>query len=138
MGKVSRELWLFTKAEVSASMASIVDFGLAIGLTVMEVLPYSWANIIGVVSGGVTNCSINYKYVFKNSGRKKKSVFMRYLLVWSGSLMLNGGGTILITSWLGEKYFIIVKSCMALAVALSFNYPLQRIFVFKINKNNTI
>lgn len=138
MGKIGREIWLFTKAEFSASVASIVDFGLAIGLNVMGAVPYGYANLIGVVSGGITNCCINYKYVFKNTGRKKKSIFMRYLLVWSGSMLLNGGGTNLVTYMLGAKYFIIVKSCIALAVALCFNYPLQRAFVFKIKKNCNI
>lgn len=138
MGKIGREIWLFTKAEFSASVASIVDFGLAIGLTVMGAVSYDYANLIGVVSGGITNCSINYKYVFKNTGRKKKSIVMRYLLVWSGSMLLNGGGTNLVTYMLGAKYFIIVKSCIALAVALCFNYPLQRTFVFKIKKDSNI
>ena len=53
-------------------MAGIVDFGLAIGLTDLNVLSYAWANLIGVFSGGVTNCCINYRYVFRQNNRKDR------------------------------------------------------------------
>ena len=51
-------------------------------------------------------------------------------MVWSGSLILNGGGTDLITYLIGENYFIIVKCIISIFVALLWNYPGQRRFVF--------
>lgn len=131
MGKVRRELWTFTKAELSASVASGVDFFMAIVLTYTGVLPYGYANIVGVASGGLTNFVINIRYVFTNTGRGGRSLAMRYLCVWTGSMILNGGGTNLLT-WLvgGKSYFIIVKCLIAVCVAFCFNYPLQRGWVF--------
>ena len=55
MGKIKHELWTFAKAEMSASVSSCVDFGLAISLTFLELFTYGYANIIGVVCGGLTN-----------------------------------------------------------------------------------
>jgi putative flippase GtrA len=107
LNQIKHEIWLISKAEMSASVASIIDFGLSIGLTEEKVLPYLWANLIGVISGGITNCCINYRYVFKNTRRNKKSIALRYFMVWSGSLVLNGGGTDLVTYLIGENYFII-------------------------------
>ena len=49
MGKVRRELWTFTKAELSSLVASGVDFSLAIILTYTGLLPYGYANVVGVV-----------------------------------------------------------------------------------------
>ena len=131
MGKVRRELWTFTKAELSASVASGVVFFMAIVLTYTGVLPYGYANIVGVASGGLTNFVINIRYVFTNTGRGGRSLAMRYLCVWTGSMILNGGGTNLLT-WLvgGKSYFIIVKCLIAVCVAFCFNYPLQRGWVF--------
>lgn len=131
MGKIRHELWMFTKAETSATVASIVDFGLAIGLTYTGLLTYGYANIIGVVSGGVTNFLLNSHYVFADTGRRTRSLALRYFIVWGGSMLLNGGGTNALT-WLagGRDYFIIVKCVVALLVAVLFNYPLQRTFVF--------
>ena len=132
MGKSRHELWTFAKAEMSASAASCVDFGLAISLTYLGLLTYGYANIVGVVCGGLTNFMLNSRYVFSQTGRGKKALAERYLVVWIGSMLLNGGGTNLLT-WLagGKSYFVIVKCLVALAVAFGFNYPLQRGWVFR-------
>src|SRR5574344_1935898 len=130
MGHIRHELWMLSKAEMSGAMASIVDFGLAIGLLEVGWLPFQWSNLIGVVCGGVTNCSINYKDVFRTTSRKKKNVAWRYLIVWSGSMTFNGIGTNLATIYAGEKWFVLIKCIIAFFVELCFNYPLQRHFVF--------
>lgn len=131
MGKIQHEIMTFCKAEMSASVASIVDFGLAVGLNLSGLLTYGYANIIGVVSGGVTNFMLNSHFVFSKTGRRTRSLAIRYLMVWLGSMTLNGGGTNFITYLVGAKYFVIVKCVVALCVAFCFNYPLQRTFVFR-------
>ena len=115
MGKIKHEIWLLSKAEISASIASIVDFGLAIFFTYCNILEYTYANIIGIICGGITNCCINSKYVFDIAEQKKKDTNM-------------------LTGLLGNALFIPIKSCIAFLVAIFFNYPLQRNFVFT-NKN---
>lgn len=134
MGKIQHEIWTFCKAEASASAASIVDFGLAIGLSQTGLLSYAYANIIGVVSGGLTNFTLNSRYVFSHTGRGVRSLAMRYFMVWTGSMLLNGGVTNAVTWLIGAKWFVIVKCCVALCVAFCFNYPLQRGFVFSHKK----
>lgn len=136
MGRVRHEIWTFCKAEASASAASAVDFGLAIGLTTSGLLTYGYANIIGVVSGGLTNFTLNSRFVFSKTGRGVRTLAMRYMMVWLGSMLLNGGGTNAITSIIGAKYFIIIKCIVAVMVAFGFNYPLQRGFVFKKKDSN--
>lgn len=131
MGRIKHEIWTFAKAEASASAASAVDFGLAIGLTASGLLTYGYANIIGVVSGGLTNFFLNRKFVFSKTGRGVSTLALRYFTVWLGSMMLNGGGTNVITSLVGANYFVLIKCAVALIVAFGFNYPLQRGFVFK-------
>ena len=106
MGKILRELVTFGKAEASASAASAVDFGLAIGLNVSGLLTYGYANIIGVASGGLTNFLLNSRFVFAKTGRRTRSLAMRYFLVWSGSMLLNGGGTNAAAA-AGNQYMVI-------------------------------
>ncbi len=137
LNRIKHEIWLISKAEMSATIASIVDFGLSIGLTEAKFLPYIWANLIGVVSGGITNCIINYRFVFKNTKRNKRSVALRYFMIWSISLVLNGGGTDLATYLIGENYFIMIKCIISLFVALLWNYPGQRRFVFSYRNAQT-
>lgn len=135
MGKVRHELWTFCKAEASASVASVVDFGLAISLSQTGLLPYGYANLLGVVSGGLTNFTLNSRYVFSNTGRRVRTMAMRYLMVWTGSMMLNCGVTNTVTWFLGTQWFVLVKCAVALCVAFGFNYPLLRTFVFSEKKD---
>jgi putative flippase GtrA len=74
MGKIKHELYTFGKAEVTASMGSAVDFGLAFMLSDIIGLYYGLANALGVMAGGITNCCLNYRYVFGDSNRRKRSV----------------------------------------------------------------
>ena len=70
MGKIKHELYTFGKAEVTASMGSAVDFGLAFMLSDIVGIYYGLANALGVMAGGVTNCCLNYRYVFGDSNRR--------------------------------------------------------------------
>lgn len=135
MGKIKHELLTFGKAELTASLASIVDFGLAFILSDLIGIYYGLANAIGVMSGGVTNCCLNYRYVFGTSNRKKKSVAWRYFIIWAISWILNSGGTIVLTELVNSHehinlHYMIPKCLVAFLVAVFVNYPGQRKFVF--------
>lgn len=139
MGKIRKELYTFCKAEFTASIASIVDFGLAFILSDIVGLYYGLANALGVMSGGITNCCLNYRYVFGDSHRKKRSIAWRYFIVWAISWVLNSGGTIALTEAINmhehiNVHFMIPKCFVSFLVAVLVNYPGQRKFVFKQKK----
>lgn len=60
---------------------------------------------------------------------------MRYVMVWSVSIMLNTMGTTFFTE-LTHQNFVIVKAVVAAAVAVLWNYQMQRTFVFHSGRNN--
>lgn len=135
MGKIKKELLTFGKAELTASVASVVDFGLAFILSDVVGIYYGLANALGVMSGGITNCCLNYRYVFGDSNRKKKSVAWRYFIIWAISWVFNSGGTIAVTELLNSHehiniHYMIPKCVVAFLVAVFVNYPGQRKFVF--------
>ena len=74
MGKIKQELVTFGKAELTASIASIVDFGLAFFLSDIIGIYYGLANALGVMSGGITNCTLYSRDVLGCLRDKKKSV----------------------------------------------------------------
>ena len=132
----SKRLWARLKAELTASCASVIDFGLAFFLSDIVGIYYGLANALGVISGGITNCILNYRYVFGDSKSKKKSVAWRYFIIWGISWMLNSGGTIALTEFLNahehiQLHYMIPKSIVSLLVAIFVNYPGQKKFVFK-------
>jgi putative flippase GtrA len=135
MGKVKHELWLFSKAQVTAQLATLTDFGVSILLYELFGMWYVAASFIGAVSGGIVNCLLNYRWVFGSDGQKKRYVALKYLLVWTGSILLNTGGTYALTELSGH-YFVIAKAIVSVAVALLWNYQMQRFFVYR-NKHIT-
>ena len=133
MGKVKNEIWTFCKAQLSAQMATLVDFVVSFLLAAVCGLWYVYASFLGALSGGVVNCVANYRWVFSDAhDLKKRWVALKYLLVWTGSIWLNTGGTYLLTE-LSGSYFIFPKTVVAVAIALLWNYPLQRMFVYRDN-----
>ena len=139
-----REVWMFCKAQLSAWLASGVDFLVTISLVKLGGLFYLYATFIGSVVGGITNCMVNYGWVFHAAGIKKVYVAMKYLFVWGMSIMLNTWGTFALTEWItgmgwmerlpafySDNMFIVSKVIVAVAVAFFWNYSMQRTFVYR-------
>lgn len=133
MGNLKNTVVTFTKAQCSAWVASGVDFGMTLLLAGAFGVWYGYATLAGAFAGGLVNCGINYRWVFHAFGLKKKYVAMRYMFVWAGSIALNTFGTWRLTELTGMNY-IISKSVVAAAVAVLWNYQLQRTFVFHYDK----
>lgn len=130
MGKIRHELWTFSKAQMTALVATLVDFGVSLFLAEVTNLWYIWASLSGAIMGGMVNCSMNYRWVFHPEGLKKKNVATKYILVWMGSIALNTFGTYVLTE-LSQQHFIFAKAVIAVCVAVFWNYQLQRSFVYK-------
>lgn len=129
MGSLRQSLLTFTKAQCSAWVASAFDFGVTLTLANLLGVWYAYATFAGAVSGGITNCVINYRWVFHAFGQKKKYVAIKYLFVWSVSIFLNTYATYRLTEATGINY-IISKAIVAVAVAVLWNYQMQSHFVF--------
>ena len=135
-----RGFLMFIRAQLSAQVATFVDFLLSITLNQLGVY-YVYASFIGSVTGGLVNCAINYKWTFHTADCRPTSVMFKYVLVWLGSICLNLWGTFLLTELLSGRIgffglneslaFVIAKVLVAVTVAVLWNYNLHRSFVFK-------
>lgn len=130
MNKWIRELLVFAKAQASAQLATLVDYGLSLLLAEVFGVYYVVATVIGAFTGGLVNCIVNYRWVFGADGQKKKYVAAKYLMVWIGSILLNTLGTYLLTEYSGQ-HFIITRAIVSIGVAVLWNYQLQRLFVYR-------
>jgi len=126
-------MFTFLKAQAASIIASVADWLITVSLVQLTgTTPalVSLASVEGAVSGGIINFIIIRSWVF-NEGRKKKHVqVMRYVLVWTGSALLNASGMYLVT------YFTTIdvkisKILVSVLVGVSYNYFLQKRFVFK-------
>lgn len=145
--KAPSAIWVFLKAQISAQIASVVDFLTTIVLAKTLGLFYLYATFLGSVAGGIVNCAVNYKWVFQSDGCKKRYVALKYIAVWATSILLNTWGTFALTEWLTalprlnewlghyvDNIFIAAKIVVALLVGFFWNYQMQRQFVYRNRK----
>ncbi len=124
---------VFLKANVASLIASLIDYLITIMLVQFFHADVVWAGVTGTVCGGVINFMIGRTWVFKATDGHARKQAWRYLLVWAGNLILNASGLYLLTKQSGVHY-ILAKVVTSLVVAVGWNYPLQKRYVFL---NNT-
>lgn len=135
--KFKRVLVQFGKAQISSSIATACDFLLTAILFQYCSIHYTICTFLGAVSGGLVNCSINYKWTFRHSTNRQKTIAYRYTLVWIGSLLLNTGGTSLCTHMLSTiketnlNILMTSKIAVSILVAVFWNFTLQKKYVYK-------
>jgi putative flippase GtrA len=120
----------FIKAQTSSAIATAVDFAVTIVLKELFHCWYLLASILGTIGGGLVNFCVNRSWVFQAKDRKIHQQAVRYILVWVGNLVLVSAGVFLLTHY-GELNYVISKIITSVAVAVFYNYTLQKRFVFK-------
>ncbi len=83
---------------------------------------------IGAFAGAILNFSLNRYFLFKSSNHLRVEI-IKYGLVSAVSLGFNSGGMWLMTGYWSLNY-ILAKTIIALLVAILWNYPLHRYWVF--------
>lgn len=159
MGKVERLkenllnnnslIFTFLRSAVSSQAASWTDMIVRVVLFsfVFKALdPFYRSNLsvaCGAILGGVVNCAINYHFTFHASGQSVRAVIVKYILVWTGSLLLNMYGTTFASIGLSKWYFLLNMGFTAdaifavstlvvsLLVSWFWNFALQRYFVYR-------
>lgn len=123
----------FVKAQASSFAASIFDFLTTIVCKEFFYLWYVTASLIGTIAGGVTNFVLGRAWVFKKGHKKQESTItqqaIKFLVVWGGNLLLNTAGVFFVTHYIGLNY-ITSKVVVSASVGISYNYFLQKKFVF--------
>lgn len=98
----------FIRSSISSQIASWTDMGtrmLFYAFVFSALDPFYRSNLsvaVGAFVGGVVNCCINYRFTFHASGQSVKAVIVKYLMVWTGSLLLNMYGTTFLSMLLSQ------------------------------------
>jgi len=121
---------IFWKVNIAAIIASLADFLFTFLLKYIGHLDAVLASILGTIFGGVINFLIGRVWVFKTSQTNFSEQGKRYFLIWLGNLLLNASGVYLLIKIMGVQY-LIAKMITAITVAIGYNYPLQKGYVFK-------
>ncbi|MFO0322144.1 MAG: GtrA family protein [Bacteroidota bacterium] len=125
---------VFLKAQFSSMLATGVDFMLTILFIEIGGVNYLLATIIGSTAGAFTNFIINKYWTFEYDEDQSYRQQLKYALVWVGSISLNA----LLSNAILKIFmipYIVSKIVVSMIVGLSFNYQLQKHYVFKKHNN---
>ena len=131
----------FTKAQLASLLATGVDFLVTfvllrwagippVAATVATSARVTFYGVTGTLCGGFTYFMLGRTWVFNAQGKKWMAQVNRYVPVWIGNLVLNASGLYLLTRYTGIQP-MWAKVITATLVAVFYNYPLQKRFVFK-------
>ena len=118
----------FLKANIASIIASLFDYVVTIIAVSFFKTPAVFGGIIGTLCGGVMNFLIGRQWVFVGGADDGYNQGARYFLVWTGNLALNAAGMYLFTK--AGTNFMIAKVATSLLVAVAYNFPLQKYYVF--------
>jgi len=119
----------FLKAQASSIIATLFDFLTTIVCKEFFYFWYVIASLLGTIVGGTTNFVLGRNWVFNRKGKKMPRQIVKYLIIWNGNLLLSTLGVFIVTHYLGLSY-IISKIIVSVIVGVSYNYLLQKKFVF--------
>lgn len=136
-------IFMFLRSSMSSQVASWADLGSSIGLVALGVSKWV-ATPVGAVIGGVVNCLINYRFTFRaNKQCSLRSVAVKYVMIWIGSVVFNTVGTSLLADLLDRWHllemlgftnvgsFAAARLIVSLVVSLAWNYLMQKNFVYR-------
>ena len=119
----------FIKAQSASLFASVFDLMTTVLGVQFLGLWYITASVTGTIAGGWLNFVLGRNWVFKSSQKRIRLQLAKYLLVWTGNLLLVAGGVFILTRLTGFNY-LYSKIFVSLTVGLLYNYIMQKRFVF--------
>lgn len=119
----------FLKVQAASLLASGADFTVTFLLVTLGKVWYLPASVTGAVCGGLVSFIISRNWAFATDKKPVTSQFSRFVLVWFGSAAVNTAGLFVTTHLLGIQY-LIAKVGVSILVGVSYNYILQKDFIF--------
>ena len=119
----------FVKAQVASLSASIIDFLTTLVCTQVFHIWYVVGSVLGTTAGGIVNFMMGRTWVFQSTERSVRVQIFKYILVWTGNLILTTTGVFLVTHYLHINV-VLSKIFVSLTVGTSYNYLMQKKFVF--------
>jgi putative flippase GtrA len=124
------ELATFSRSLLTSLLTTVLDFATLIGLTELAGVNYVIATSIGTVVGAVANFTINKVWAFYARDMPAIPAMARFVGVQAGASALHTGGVWVLTRFARLPY-PVSKLVIAATVYLTWNYPLNRWFVFR-------
>jgi putative flippase GtrA len=119
----------FIRSALTSLLTTVFDFAVLTGCVELLHVNYVLATWLGTVVGSLSNFAINKHWAFHGSPLALRNQLVRFVLVQAGASALHTLGVWLLTRFGGLPY-LGSKTVIAALVAMAWNYPLNRRFVF--------
>lgn len=123
-------MFTFVKSQAASLIATGADFGATILLVQVFHVWDAFGSVLGNVVGAVVNFTVSRHWVFAATHVPQGHQVWRYAVVWLGYIALSFALFVSITSYV-EVHYVVVKIGVAIVLSVSYNYVLQKRFVFK-------
>lgn len=122
-------MYTFLKLHASSLIATAFDWLITLALTELFNCWYLLSGIAGTICGGGINFIVNRNWVFSAKGTKALEQAYRYVLAWTGYLLLSALGLHLLTGFLKINY-MASKVILSVILGITYNFLMQKHFVF--------
>ena len=127
---MSDKLRVFLRAQLSAFIGGLSDFGIYTFCYTVLNFTAPFSNVVSGSLGAIVNFTINRYWSFGNTEKSIGSQLWKFIIVVVGSITLKSLGIhVLVDIW--QLHFLLSKLIVEIIVSLGFNYTLQRFWVFK-------
>ncbi len=127
---MSDKLRVFLRAQLSAFIGGLSDFGIYTFCYTVLKFTAPFSNVISGSLGAIVNFSINRYWSFGNTDKSISSQLWKFILVVIGSISLKSLGIYLLVDY-WHWHFLLSKLIVEIIVSLGFNYNMQKYWVFK-------
>jgi len=126
----SHKIKEFFKAQLSAFVGGLTDFGIYTFCFKVLSLSAPLSNVVSGSLGAVVNFVINRYWSFNSKEQPLGAQLWKFIVVVIGSITLKSGGIhLLVETW--SFNFLLSKVIVEIIVSLGFNFTLQKYWVFK-------
>ena len=121
----------FFKVQAASIVGSIADYLTTIFLVESFHCWYLIASFAGNICGGGAQFFLCRNWAFKGGADKMWKQACKFILVFIGNLLLSAAGIYFFTQYFRINY-LISKTMTSVLLGVSYNYFMQREFVFKL------
>ena len=121
---------MFFKVNIASLSASFCDYLVTLLLVKFLYADPLLAGVLGTVAGGIINFLVGRYWVFKAHNGLFGLQGKRYLLAWTGNLILNVVGLYVLIKLFDVQY-MVAKITTSIFIAVAYTYHIQKKYVFK-------
>jgi putative flippase GtrA len=119
----------FIKVQFGSILGNAADFLVTILCTELGLSWYLISNIMGNCAGGTIQFALSRQWIFKKNSSGITGQFLKFLLFFLGNILLSAAGIYFFTQFL-HTHYIISKLLCSIILGLTYNYYIQKYFVF--------